>query len=237
MLSRKDNTGTTSALLVIGIHHRRPNTMHFTSQSLDALPKRTRVNLINSLSGFKSANLVGTRSHEGQENLSIVSSCFHLGADPALMGMIIRPHSVDRHTLEYLQQTGYYTLNHVHQGMIGPAHQTSARYPRDVSEFEATGLTPQYHQKFPAPFVQEARIQLGMKVADIQDIAVNGTVLVIGAIEQVQLPEGIMAEDGYVDVEEAGTVALSGLDSYHLTHRAGRWRYAKPDQPPTRFSD
>lgn len=211
--------------------------MHFTSQTLDALPKRTRTNLINSLSGFKSANLVGTRSGSGQENLCIVSSCFHLGADPALMGMIIRPHSVDRHTLEYLQETGCYTINHVHEGIIAAAHQTSARYSREVSEFEATGLTADYHPDFPAPFVQEARIRLGMKVVEIQDLAVNGTVLVIGTIEHVLLPTGLMGEDGYVDVEQAGTVTLSGLDSYHLTTRQGRWRYAKPDRAPQRITE
>lgn len=211
--------------------------MQFTRQTLDALPGRIRVNLINSLSGFKSANLVGTRSSTGQENLCIVSSCFHLGADPALMGMIIRPHSVDRHTLEYLQETGCYTINHVHEGIIAAAHQTSARYSREISEFDATGLSAEYHHDFPAPFVQEARIKLGMKVAEIQDLAVNGTVMVIGTIEHVLLPAGVMAEDGYVDVEQAGTVTLSGLDSYHVTRRLGRWRYAKPDLPPAKISD
>jgi len=76
--------------------------MHLTADTLKDLPRQQRVNLINSLSGFKSANLLGTRASNGQENLSIVSSCFHLGADPALIGMIIRPHSVDRHSLELL---------------------------------------------------------------------------------------------------------------------------------------
>lgn len=211
--------------------------MHLNPQELDSLPPRTRVNLINSLSGFKSANLIGTRAASGQENVSIVSSCFHLGADPALIGMIIRPHSVDRHTLEYLQETGHYTINHVHQEIVGPAHQTSARYPRDVSEFDATGLTAEYCHNFPAPFVREARIRLGMTLVETQDLAVNGTVLVIGAVEHVLLADGLMTEDGYVDVERAGTVALSGLDSYHLTRRKGRWQYAKPGLPPAKISD
>ncbi len=211
--------------------------MHLTDAQLNDLPKRERVNLVNSLSGFKSANLIGTRSLTGQENLSIVSSCFHLGADPALMGMIIRPHSVDRHTLEYLEETGHYTINHVHESIIPRAHQTSARYPREQSEFQACGLTPHYLDGFVAPFVQEARIRLGMALEETRELAVNGTVLVIGSLRHVSLPDGLVAEDGYVDVEQAGTVALSGLDSYHLTRRQGRWRYAKPDQPPTKLSD
>ncbi|ERP90066.1 hypothetical protein Q670_14305 [Alcanivorax sp. P2S70] len=206
--------------------------MQFDEQHLKGMDPRQRVNLVNSLSGFKSANLLATRSATGQENVSIVSSCFHLGADPALMGMIIRPHSVDRHSLEYLQETGVYTLNQVHKDIVAQAHQTSARYPREVSEFDATGLTPEYLADFAAPFVLEAHIKLGMAVAEVQELAINGTVLVIGEIRFVTLPAGVMADDGYVDIEAAGTVALSGLDSYHRTQREGRWQYAKPDKAP-----
>ena len=42
------------------------------------------------------------------------------------------------------------------------AHQTSARYKREESEFEKTGLTAQYTEDFAAPFVQEANIQIGL---------------------------------------------------------------------------
>ncbi|MBU84382.1 MULTISPECIES: flavin reductase [unclassified Alcanivorax] len=209
--------------------------MHLTADTLKDLPRQQRVNLINSLSGFKSANLLGTRAANGQENLSIVSSCFHLGADPALLGMIIRPHSVDRHSLEYLMETGFYTLNQVHGDMVPAAHQTAARYPRDVSEFTATGLTPAYLPDFPAPFVEQARIRLGMVLLETHTLQVNDTVMVIGAIEHIQLPGYALGSDGYVDIEKAGTVALSGLDSYHLTHRQARWSYAKPDQPLRRL--
>ena len=74
-----------------------------------------------------------------------------------------------------------------------------------------------------------------MAVAEVQELAINGTVLVIGEIRFVTLPAGVMADDGYVDIEAAGTVALSGLDSYHRTQREGRWQYAKPDKAPATF--
>ncbi|EKF72890.1 hypothetical protein A11A3_16455 [Alcanivorax hongdengensis A-11-3] len=207
--------------------------MHLSADTLNDMPHRQRVALINSLSGYKSANLLGTRSADGQENLAMVSSCFHLGADPALMGMIMRPHSVDRHSLEYLQDTGVYTLNHVHADILHAAHQSAARYPRQVSEFAATGLTPQYLPGFAAPFVAESRIQLGLNVAEIQTLAINDTVLVIGRLAHIQLPGYALGADGYVDIEKAGTVAVSGLDSYHQGRRLARLSYPKPDQPLT----
>ena len=205
--------------------------MKLHTSDLAALPKRQRAAFINSLSGYKSANLVGSRNAEGHTNLAIVSSVFHLGADPALMGFISRPPSVDRHTLNNIEATGFYSLNHVHEDIVEPAHQTSARYPEDVSEFEATGLSPLMGDICKAPFVGESRIRLGMALREMKSIELNGTVLVIGEIIEIHLPEGAMGEDGFVDIEAHGTVAVSGLDSYHAGQKLCRLSYAKPDQP------
>ena len=41
--------------------------MQLTEADLAAWPRRRRAALVNSLSGFKSANLLGTRSAGGQE--------------------------------------------------------------------------------------------------------------------------------------------------------------------------
>ena len=133
--------------------------MHFTKQAIADLENRYRAHLINSLSGFKSANLIGTQDSNGQTNLAIVSSVFHLGAHPPLVGMIIRPHSVPRHTLENLLATKQYTINHVNKDIYNKAHQTSARYDKDESEFDATGLSTEYLNDFTAPFVKESKLK------------------------------------------------------------------------------
>lgn len=100
----------------------------YEKEAIVAMEKRYRATFVNSLSGFKSANLLGTSDTNQQTNLCIVSSVFHLGANPALMGVIIRPDTVPRDTLENIRATGFYTLNHVQKEMIVAAHQTSARY-------------------------------------------------------------------------------------------------------------
>ena len=38
-------------------------------------------------------------------------------------------------------------------------------------------------------------------------------------------------EDGFVDIEKAGSMTVSGLDSYHKTNRIARLSYAKTDSP------
>lgn len=202
---------------------------HFTNQDIAGLEKRTRTALVNSLSGFKSLNLIGSVNKSGQTNLAIFNSVMHIGADPALMGFISRPDSVDRHTLENIKGTGYYTINHVHTEIFERAHQTSARYGREESEFDAAGLGADYKDSFPAPFVQESRIQIGLNLKEIVPVQINNTLLVVGEIMDLYFPGEIWdAGQGIFDFEKAGTLAGSSLDGYHATHLIKRLKYAKP---------
>jgi len=53
-------------------------------------------------------------------------------------------------------------------------------------------------------------------------------IFTVGEILEVILPDDIVGEDGFVDIEKAEIVAISGLDSYHDTKRIARLSYAKP---------
>ena len=201
------------------------------SEAIANMEQRYRAAFINSLSGFKSANLIGTTDGNGNDNLAIVNSVFHVGANPPLLGMIMRPHTVRRDTLENLQSTGFYTINHVHHAIVRQAHQTSARYDAGISEFTAVGLTPAVGKVCEAPYVAESNIKIGMKTEEISELSINNTVLVIGRIIEVSLAKCLVSKDGYVDIEKAGTVTVSSLDSYHATQRIDRLAYAKPELP------
>lgn len=206
--------------------------MLIDSDQIRAMEKRQRAAFVNSLSGFKSANLVGTADRAGHTNLAIMSSVVHLGSDPPLLALIVRPGGEERHTLANILATGCYSLNHVTAALVEPAHQTAARYPADVSEFEATGLTPQWQQGFAAPLVAEASLKLGLELREHQQLAINGTHLVIGEVVLVDIPERALMADGAVDLTVAGTVAISGLDSYHDPRIIKRMAYAKPGLSP-----
>lgn len=200
------------------------------AKQINAMESRYRARLINSLSGFKSANLVGTIDSDGQPNLAIVSSVTHIGSNPPLLSFISRPNSVERHTLENIFQTGVFSLNSVEADFASLAHQTSARYPKQQSEFEAVGLTPHYQSGFAAPFVLESNINIGLRLKEHHTIQANNTEMVVGEIEHIHLPTGIIKADGYLDIEAMEWVTISGLDSYHVTQRLFRLQYAKPDK-------
>jgi flavin reductase (DIM6/NTAB) family NADH-FMN oxidoreductase RutF len=142
--------------------------------------------------------------------------------------MIMRPHTVTRDTLSNIKQQGFYTLNHVSTEWVDKAHQTSARYAPEESEFDAVGLTPQFSESFSAPYVQESEIKMGLKVAQHFTL-LNDTEMVIGEIQELFIPESIIDDDGYANIEQAGSACISGLDSYHSTTRIAQFSYAKPN--------
>jgi flavin reductase (DIM6/NTAB) family NADH-FMN oxidoreductase RutF len=203
----------------------------FHHADINALEQRFRARLINSLSGFKSANLIGTQSSDQQQNLAIVSSVVHLGANPALVGLVMRPNTVPRDTFANILDTGSFTINQVSSEFWQAAHQTSARYASAQSEFELVGLTAEIIDDFNAPFVAESQLKYGVKLVDVLPIAANNTEFIIGEICQIHIANKAIKSDGYIDIESLNTVAVSGLDSYHLTDRLSRLSYAKPEKP------
>jgi flavin reductase (DIM6/NTAB) family NADH-FMN oxidoreductase RutF len=206
--------------------------MRLNHEALGEMPDRKRAALINSVSGFKSANLIGTASGDGQHNLAIMSSVVHIGSHPPLLALIVRPGGEERHTLANILKTEHYSINHVANRMIEAAHQTAARYPQHVSEFEATGLSPEWWPNFDAPLVAEASVKLAMQLRDHQELTINGTHLVIGEVIQLDVPDNSVNDDFSLDLIATGTTALTGLDSYHSAQLEKKMAYAKPDLPP-----
>lgn len=206
--------------------------MIFNPADIENMSKEFGAHFVNSLPGYKSANLLASVDDKKRSNLAIVSSVIHLGSRPALMGYINRPHSVPRHSLENIINNKYYSFNHIKQTMVDAAHQTSARYPGDISEFEATGLQEQWLADFPVPFVAESAIKIGMRYVEHHTL-LNQTVLVIGSVELVEVADELIRADGSIDIMRAGTVTVSGLDTYSNIGGYKRLSYAKVDKIPT----
>lgn len=201
--------------------------MRLRKENIVEFEKFYRTNFINSLSGFKSANLIGTISAKEHKNLAIFSSVIHVGANPPALGFLMRPISVERHTYNNIKETGYYTINHINKEIFKKAHQTSAGYDKNVSEFDECGLNFEFSDEFPAPYVKEAKIKIGLRFIEENEIKYNGTIFIVGEIVEIIVLDVVVSKDGFVDIEKAGTIAVSGLDSYHETKKIARLSYAK----------
>lgn len=205
---------------------------YFGKDDLKDMERFYRANLINSVTGYKPANLIGTFSDNGIANLAIFTSVVHIGANPALIGLIQRPITNYSHTYKNIKQKGFYTINHVHENFIKNAHYTSAKFDENISEFDACGLTMERKFEFDAPFVKESKIKLGVKFVQEIPIELNNTFLIIGQIEHLLISEDVIQNDGSLDLNLVNDVAVSGLDTYHNVHKLSTFPYAKKDELP-----
>lgn len=208
--------------------------MIIDKETLNLYKSRYRGIFINSLAGIRQAVLIGTKSKDGFSNLAIFNSLIHIGANPPLWGFICRPDVVKRDTYNNILETNIYTFNYVTADDFEKAHQSSAKYDKAVSEFDACGFTETYQPNFDAPFVAEAPIKVAMKLEQKIDITINNTILIIGSIQHIELDENIISSDGFVSLDKANILASAGLDAYYETRLIERLNYAKPDQPTSK---
>jgi flavin reductase (DIM6/NTAB) family NADH-FMN oxidoreductase RutF len=203
---------------------------HFNTDEIQGLSKLYRLNLINSITGYKSANMIGTKSNSGEENVAIFSSITHLGSSPALLHFTLRPNTVPRDTYKNIKENNVFTVNHVSLGQIEQAHHTSAKYDENISEFDQTQLESEYRLDWHAPFVKGSPIGLGCRYLNEYNIKENGCVLIIAAIEHVFVDDQLLQEDGWVKLELGEVVAINGLDGYALPQLQKRLEYARPNE-------
>ena len=208
---------------------------HLSIGTIKTWERFYRANFINCLSGFKAASLIGTVNKNGHPNLAVFSSVVHLGSDPALIGFINRPLAAAPHTLKNIEAIGVYTINHIHPSLVAKAHQTSAKYPAEVNEFEAVGIKSQFVDNIIAPFVADSHVKYALQLVEIVPIKHNNTFLVIGSITDVLIDETLIVEDGFIAIENAGSMTSLGIDAYYTTQLNARFGYAKPNLPLHNF--
>jgi len=199
-----------------------------TSTEIQEWDKYYRINILNKLSGFKSASLIGTLGKEERTNLAIFNSVMHIGASPYYLGFILRPTTVDRHTYINIKETNHYTINHVTSTIYQQAHQTSAKYIDEVSEFDACKLTPSYIDGFKAPFVEESVVKLGLEFVEEQLIRCNQTRLIIGKVTKIILPENSIESNGDIRLDHLDSTIVNGLDTYYKAYFLEKLEFARP---------
>ena len=207
--------------------------MNFTKQDILDCDRIKRLNIINSISGIKPGNLIGSISDKGTTNLAIISSVVHLSSKPPLVGFIMRPHGdVKRDTYNNIRENHLFTINHIPTSHIEQAHYTSAKFDTEISEFDRCAFTPEYIGGFKAPFVKESKIKMGLKLVEEIPIPSSNTTMIVGEIQHLMLPDNAVNETGQIDLEKSESAGVSGLNSYYKLQFLDSFPYARVEGVP-----
>ena len=202
--------------------------IHYSEEDIEDLDKLFRINLINSCTGYKSANLIGTKSSEGITNVAIFSSIVHLGSNPPLLGFFLRPTEIfPRNTYTNIKENGVYTINSIYKKIIDDSHHTSAKYDKNISEFSVTNLKEEYIEDIYAPFVKNSPIKIEMKFLEEIKIKENKCKLIVGKIVSLHIEKKILEKDGFLSLNKGKIPAISGCDGYYIPNDYIRKEYQK----------
>ena len=204
----------------------------FDHSAIDSMLKVPRLNLINAVTGYKSANLIGTISSEDVLNVAVISSVTHLGSNPPMLGFMLRPMPhAPKDTYRNIKDNHYFTVNSITKPMIAAAHHTSANYLPEISEFDRTNLEPEFLDNLNVPFVKGSPVRLLCKYLNEYKIEENGCIHLIASIEKIFIEDELLQDDFSVRLDLGEIVAINGVDGYALPQLINRFEYAHPDQP------
>ena len=202
--------------------------MYLDKSAIKNIERISRINLMNSITGIKSVNLIGTIDKYNVTNLGIFSSIVHISSSPPVFGFFVRTNKkVRRDTFENILLNNEYTINHIHKSNVDKSHFTSAKFDKDVSEFKVCNFNEQYIDNFSAPFVAESHIKMGLRLKEVVDFKSNPSKLVIGEIEHIFIKEGYLDSDNVVNLEKSSSVCVAGLNTYYLASKLKKLSYAR----------
>ena len=75
--------------------------------------------------------------------------------------------------------------------------------------------------------MKESKIKFAVSYVDELAIQQNGTVLIIGQVEQLYIDESFIKEDGALDLFEAKSVTVSGLNNYGTVEKLAEHAYVR----------
>lgn len=157
---------------------------------------------------------VGTRSPLGVDNLAPFSYFMGVSARPMLLAFSVARAGEGRvkDTASNILATQVLTVSIASEALLDPMHRSSSRFPAEVSEFEATGLTPVDGVAVAAPRPAEAPVSMECTLHKVMDL---GSVhLFIVEVQHIHLQDAILREDGTVDEAKLRPIGRLGPGGY-----------------------
>jgi len=169
---------------------------------------------------------------EGRMNLAPYSFFNVFSSNPPIV--IFSParrgrDNTTKHTLENVHDVRECVINIVSHSIVEQMSLASTEYPREVSEFVKSGLTP-IPSDLVRPFrVKEAPVQLECKVNDIVALGNQGGAgnLVIAEVLCMHLHQEILDDEGKIDPVKIDLVARMG-GHWYTRASAGLFQIAQP---------
>ena len=173
---------------------------------------------------------VSTLSREGIPNLAPFSFFTAVSANPPVICFcpVRRPGPAPyKDTLSNIVATGEFVVNIVSEEFAAKMNATSAEFPPEVDEFQASGLTPVPSDLVRPPRVAESHIQMECKLyltIEIGELPGSGN-LVLGEVVRFHVDDPYF-DDFKIDPDKLRPIGRMGGSTY--TRTTDRFEMLRP---------
>ena len=120
----------------------------------------------------------------------------------------------DKDTLANIKEAGDFVINLVSARLADQMHKSSHIFPKDVSEFDETGLTPVKSNLVTAPRVEEAAISMECKLDRVMEIGNFNQV--IGELVCYHIQDDVYMENDKVNYQTFDPVGRMAANYTHV---------------------
>ncbi len=180
-----------------------------------------RYNPFKALVAPRPIGWIATRSRDGRENLAPYSYFNAVSDEPPI---VFFSSSGEKDSMTFAQESGCFVAHSVSQVLFDAMNQSSATYPRGVSEIAATGLRTENGQVVDAPVLIDAPSALECVVTEIKrPLTKDGGEaphwLVFGEVVGVHIHDGLTTAEGRFDSAKAALMARCGYLDYAVVDK------------------
>lgn len=175
-----------------------------------------------------------TIDSEGNKNLSPFSFFNVFGSNPVTLvfspARRVRDNTI-KHTLENCRENAEVVISVVNYAMVQQMSLASCEYPKDVSEFEKAGFTPQAASLVKPFLVAESPVNMECKVVQIIETGQEGGAgnLIICEMLAMHIKDDVLNEQLQIDPHKIDLVARMGADYYCRASGAAVFEVPKPN--------
>lgn len=178
---------------------------------------------------------LSTISKDGVSNLAPFSQFTNLTFDPPYVAVSInQTFDGDRKdTTNNIEQTGEFVYNMVTYDLKDQMNITSCRYPPEVDEFEAAGLTKAESVLVKPYRVAESPVQFECTYYCTLRLPGNGPVcptdVLIGKVVGIHVKDEFIDETGKIDIEAIRPLARMGYSDYTVVDEVFEMKHVAMD--------
>jgi flavin reductase (DIM6/NTAB) family NADH-FMN oxidoreductase RutF len=175
-----------------------------------------------------------TIDKDGNVNLSPFSFFNLFSSNPPIV--IFSParrirNNTTKHTLENVMEVPEVVVNIVTYEMVHQVSLASCEFPKEMSEFEKAGFTPEPATMVKPPMVKESKVKLECKVIEVKPLGAEGGAgnLVICEVLRMHIDDSLLDENKKMDQRKIHHIARLGGDWYCKVNETNLFTVPKPN--------